>query len=713
MQLNEHLSKTLFVEAGIATPQGTLFTPETIATERPDFDPPWVLKAQVLAGGRGKAGGVRIVEDRNAFPARAREIFNLHIKGKPVPLLRVEPKADITAEFYISFAVARTREQLVMTVSGSGGVDVESVADKSRISIQNVDTMSGPAPNQVRTAFFRLGLDKEYFAGFAKLVGALFKAVRDYGLLLAEINPLALTSDGRWLALDGKVEIDDNVRDLRPELDRFYEPRHDSPEETASREHGLSFVTLDGWVGLLANGAGLAMASMDLLNFSGLHAANFLDLGGTADQKRMETALKLLFGDKQVRAVFINLFGGILSCESVALALKEVLAGTPPQKPLVIRFAGNGARQGREVLNAMNLPGIHPAEDMGQALTLLQGFGPKNPHPPVIEMPEIEPPATDVQTPQAVPHGEQSGREQDAQFTVDKHSKVLVQGITGKVAMRHVQYMQAYGTDIVAGVTPFKGGQTCLGVPVYNSVYDARLDHAIDVSIIFVPAAFAPDAILEAADNDIPWTICITEGISQQDMLSVLPRLRDSGTRLIGPNTPGMIVPGQTKIGILPADPFTSGNVAVFSRSGTLTYEASSRMSRAGFGQSFCVGIGGDPFIGQRFTDLMAMARNHEQTEAVLVLGEIGGRAEEDLADYILRTGFPKPVLAFVAGQTAPPGKRLGHAGAILEDTDNGSGGAKSRGRGVGSKLARMAQAGIHLCRDLQSIPDMAARVLK
>ncbi len=391
------------------------------------------------------------------------------------------------------------------------------------------------------------------------------------------------------------------------------------------------------------------MATMDLLNFSGLPAANFLDLGGTADQKRMEVALKLLFGDKQVRAVFINLFGGILSCESVALALREVLHGHSPEKPLVIRFAGNGAAAGRKVLDDLDLPGIHPAEDMTGALKIIETLGPKNRNPPVIEMP-----ASAVAEDTSGHAHDEKCTEKNA-FDIHAGAKILVQGITGKVAMRHVEYMQAYGSDIVAGVTPFKGGQTCLGVPVYNSVYDACLDHDIDVSIIFVPAAFAPDAILEAVDNDLPWTICITEGISQQGMLAVLPRLRQSRTRLIGPNTPGLIVPGQTKIGILPADPFTPGNVAVFSRSGTLTYEASSRMSAAGTGQSFCVGIGGDPFIGERFTDLMAMARNHEQTDAVLVLGEIGGRAEEDLAEYVVRTGFPKPVLAFVAGQTAPP----------------------------------------------------------
>jgi succinyl-CoA synthetase alpha subunit len=287
---------------------------------------------------------------------------------------------------------------------------------------------------------------------------------------------------------------------------------------------------------------------------------------------------------------------------------------------------------------------------------------------------------------------------------LSRSSRVLVQGITGKAAQLHVRLMQEYGTNVVAGVTPFKGGREVLGVPVYDSVRQACAAHAIDASIVFVPAPFAAEAILEAADNDVPWCVCITEHIPQADMLRVRETLRVTGsrTRLVGPNTPGLIVPGRTKIGIMPGYVYTPGPVAIFSRSGTLTYETASRLSAASIGQSVCVGIGGDPFIGLKYVDFLELVRDDPATGAVLVLGEIGGTAEEELARYVVETQFPKPVLAFIAGRTAPAGKRLGHAGAILEE---GSG-------GIADKLAALRAAGIAVCPDLKSLPGLMARAL-
>jgi succinyl-CoA synthetase alpha subunit len=212
----------------------------------------------------------------------------------------------------------------------------------------------------------------------------------------------------------------------------------------------------------------------------------------------------------------------------------------------------------------------------------------------------------------------------------------------------------------------------------------------------------AADAILEAAANAVPWTVCITEGIVQHEMLSVIEQIRNSPTRLIGPNTPGIMVPGQTKIGILPTTPFMPGPVAILSRSGTLTYEVADRLTSAGIGQSLCVGIGGDPFIGTTFVDLFEMIRNHDETKAVVVLGEIGGQAEENLAEYVLRTGFDKPVVTFVAGRTAPPGKRLGHAGAILEQEG-----------GIEHKLETMRKAGFVVCPSLKAIAGLTESALK
>jgi succinyl-CoA synthetase alpha subunit len=476
-------------------------------------------------------------------------------------------------------------------------------------------------------------------------------------------------------------------------METFYQQEHATPEENKARNAGLSFVKLSGWVGLMVNGAGLAMATMDMLNFSRLPASNFLDLGGAADQKRMEIALELLFGDTQAKAVFINLFGGILSCEKVALAMKGALAGAAPQKPIVVRMSGKDAEAGLEILKNLHVDNLHLAADMQEAIATLETLKPK------------ETPAVEFPAPMNSPIGKAPkdvGYRNTAIFDIDRNSPILVQGITGREGQLHTRLMLEYGANVVAGVTPFKGGQEVLGVPVYNSIAEAKRSHHIDASIIFVPPRMAADAVAEAAGNEIPWAICITEGIVQHDMLATFEQIKRSPTRVIGPNTPGLIVPGQTKIGILPTTPFTTGPVAILSRSGTLTYEVADRLTSAGIGQSLCVGIGGDPFIGVNFVDMFEMIRNHDKTKAVVVLGEIGGQAEENLAEYVVRTGFDKPVISFIAGQTAPPGKRLGHAGAILDT-----------GGGIESKLKTMSNAGFAVCPSLEAVAEMTALALK
>jgi len=692
MLLNEHNSKRLFEKANIPTPNGIAVFPGQENDFQPDFKLPWFLKAQVLTGGRGKAGGILRVDNENDFSATARKIFNLDLKGHTVPFIRVEPAADIKREFYLSLTVSRERQCILLTIGREGGVEIENLG-KENLLVQEIKLPAGLSPNQIRAAFFHLQLEKEYFKGFAQLLTSLFKTMTDYGLLMAEINPLIISGGGDFIALDGKVEVDDNFVDLTAEMEEFYQREHASTEENEAREAGLSFVKLPGWVGLMVNGAGLAMATMDLLNFSNLPASNFLDLGGAADQKRMQTALELLFDDSQVQAIFINLFGGILSCEKVALAMQGALGGNSPQKPIVIRMAGKDAKSGLEILSSMGAKNIHIAENMKEAIEILETLKPVN--PPKVEF------ATPKDCTQKVRPGN-NGYTSGATFEINKDTPILVQGITGREGQLHTSLMQEYGANIVAGVTPFKGGQEVLGVPVYNSIAEAKRTHDIGASIIFVPPKMAADAVLEAAFNEIPWAVCITEGIVQHDMLSVFEQIKDKPTKVIGPNTPGIIVPGQTKIGILPTIPFIPGPVAVLSRSGTLTYEVAARLTASGIGQSLSVGIGGDPFIGTGFVEMFEMIRNHEETKAVVVLGEIGGQAEENLAEYVVQTGFDKPVVAFIAGRTAPPGKRLGHAGAILE-----------KGGGIEEKLESMRKAGFTVCQSLEDIAQMTQNALK
>ncbi len=279
---------------------------------------------------------------------------------------------------------------------------------------------------------------------------------------------------------------------------------------------------------------------------------------------------------------------------------------------------------------------------------------------------------------------------------INSATKVLVQGITGSEGGFHTKRMLEYGTQIVAGVTPGKGGTLFDGVPVYNTVHDAQSDHQIDASVIFVPAQFAADAILEAADAGIPLIVCISEHIPVHQMLKVAQYIRMQGVRLIGPNCPGLIAPGKCKIGILPNHIFKSGPVGIVSRSGTLTYEIADQLSRAKIGQSTVVGIGGDPIVGSSFVEILALFQRDRQTKVAVLVGEIGGTDEERAAEFI-SSEMTKPVVAYIAGFSAPPGKRMGHAGAIISGSE-GTAAAKAKAlESQGIPVARTPQQVVEL----------------
>ncbi|OGD29210.1 MAG: succinate--CoA ligase subunit alpha [Candidatus Aminicenantes bacterium RBG_19FT_COMBO_65_30] len=269
---------------------------------------------------------------------------------------------------------------------------------------------------------------------------------------------------------------------------------------------------------------------------------------------------------------------------------------------------------------------------------------------------------------------------------IDEKTRVVVLGITGGEGTFHAQRMIEYGTNIVAGMTPGKGGTKHLGVPVYNTVADAVAAEGADAAVVFVPPFAAADAIMEAADAGVKLVVCITEGIPTLDMLRVKTFLRARPVNLIGPNTPGIISPGKAKIGIMPGHIHKAGTIGIISRSGTLTYEAVQQVTREGYGQSTAIGIGGDPIVGMKYIELLGLFKDDPGTEAVILIGEIGGTAEDEAAAYIA-AAFPKPVVGFIAGQTAPPGRRMGHAGAIIA---GGKGTAQE-------KMDALKAAGVHV----------------
>jgi succinyl-CoA synthetase alpha subunit len=284
---------------------------------------------------------------------------------------------------------------------------------------------------------------------------------------------------------------------------------------------------------------------------------------------------------------------------------------------------------------------------------------------------------------------------------VNKDSKVIVQGFTGKEGTFHAQQMIDYGTQVVGGVTPNKGGQEHLGRPVFNTAEDAVKATGANVAIIFVPPSFAADAIMEAADSGVALVVAITEGIPVKDMIYVKRYIDDRGVRMIGPNCPGVITPGECKLGIMPGFIHTPGKIGILSRSGTLTYEAVDQVSKQGMGQSTCVGIGGDPIIGSPHLDIVKLFNEDPDTEGIIMIGEIGGSNEEIAAQWI-KDNVTKPVVGFIAGQTAPPGRRMGHAGAIVS---GGKGTAKA-------KMEMMADCGIHVVESPGEIGITMARAL-
>ena len=463
------------------------------------------------------------------------------------------------------------------------------------------------------------------------------------------------------------MTLDGNALFRHPENAALRDPSAEDPQEQMAKERGLTYVKLDGNIGILGNGAGLVMSTLDVVKLAGGEPANFLDAGGGSKADAITQAVEVILSNEKVKAVLFNIFGGITRCDEVANGLIQAFDQIKP----------DGAVRGAS--------GRHQRRG-----------GPS--------------PAGGGQPSQCLRRGDdgwrgRQGRRAGGGFTmsifVDKNTRLCTSGITGSEGTFHTLRNRDYGTNVVAGVTPGKGGQDVGGIPVFNTFHAAVQETGANTAMIFVPPRFAADSILEAEDAGIELIIAITEGIPAHDELRVYNTIKKNRrSRLVGPNCPGILSPGKANVGIIPASFFKPGNVGVVSRSGTLTYQVGNVLAQSGFGNSTIVGIGGDPVPGTDFIDAIGAFEADPETELIVMCGEIGGDAEERAAEFI-GEHVTKPVVGYIAGFSAPEGKTMGHAGAIVSGS-KGTAAAKAqaleaKGVKVGRTPTQVAELAISL----------------
>ena len=599
MDLYEHMGKDLFRAQGIVTPRGIVATTaEEAADATRELGGRSVVKVQVQVGGRGKGGGVVLVDSPERAGEEAARMLGSPFKGHRVVEILVEELLPIAREFYTSLLLDRSTGRYLLMMTAEGGVDIETLAAERPEAIRrvHVDPGLGLRPWHLRRLTATLPADAR--EGAADVLRRCFEIVQERDATLVEVNPLVQLEDGTVVALDAKVTIDDNALFRHPDLEALAARFPIDPVEQRAKDADLQYVKLDGEVGIIGNGAGLVMSTLDVVAQAGARAANFLDIGGGASADTMAISLEV-----------------ILSRSLGARGLHQHLRRDHP------------VRRGGERHPRSARPGGGHGSVGGAFGRDERGGGP--PDPGRGGASSNRPGRHDGR---GGGRGGPPGEGRGVSVLVGAETRLVVQGITGSEGTFHTLRDRAYGTKVVAGVTPGKGGQDVEGIPVLDTVADAVDQTGANTSMIFVPPRFAADAILEAADAGVALVVCITEGIPVTDMARAHAYLRGTSTTLVGPNCPGVITPGVANVGIIPGEVCAPGRVGFVSRSGTLVYQIVHELTSAGIGQSTCIGMGGDPVHGVGFIEALTLFEDDPGTDLMIMTGEIGGDDEERAA---------------------------------------------------------------------------------
>ena len=658
MDLLEYQGKQLLAKHGVPVPDGRVADTASTAVEAAEeVGYPCVVKAQVRIGKRGKAGGIKIANDPDEARGHAEAILGMDIGGFTVHEVWVERASRIDAEYYASLILDRSEKKLLAMLSRMGGMDVEEMAetDPSALVKRHIEPGEEFTAKVAREIAIDARIDEDATDQVAELLVKLHDVALAEDATLIEINPLIVTSDRQVVALDSKMTIDNSALYRHEELADLRDRSAEDPQERMAKEKGLTYVKLGGNIGILGNGAGLCMSTLDVVAQAGGKPANFLDAGGGSKADAIVDALEVITSDENVNAILFNIFGGITRGDEIAKGIIEASERIEIDMPMVVRLDGTNSEEGLGA--ARRGRAARPARGEDDARRGRAGG---------------------------------RARERLMAIIVDDETKLVISGLTGREGTFHGLRNRDYGTDVVAGRHPGQGRPGRRGGPGLR--HDrrggrrARRQHLDDLR---ARPASPPRRSSEAIDAGVHTVIAITEGIPVSTCCASTGRRRTPASGSIGPNCPGVLSPGKANVGIIPAQFFDPGSIGVVSKSGTLTYQIGNELKQAGVGNSSIVGIGGDPIVGSDFIDVLTLFEEDDETELIVMVGEIGGDAEERAADFIAEQ-VSKPVVAYIAGFTAPPGKQMGHAGAIISGS---SGTAEAKKEALEARGVRVGRS--------------------